>query len=139
MDEPAVCGDDVGAEQVVAGEAVLAHQPADPTAERKSADARRRDQAAGRRQAVCCRLVVDVSPGRAAADERAPRGRVDANALQVSEVDHDAAVERREAGDAVAAAAHGDRQVVTPRETDRGDHVCRAAAADDRAPAGGSS
>ena len=34
-------------------------------------------------------------------------------------------------GDAVAAAAHGDGQVVAAREADRGDHVGRAGAPDD--------
>ena len=38
-DEPPVGGDDVGADEVVAGEAVLAHQPADAAAEREAADA----------------------------------------------------------------------------------------------------
>ena len=36
-------------------------------------------------------------------------------------------------GDAVAAAAHGDGEVVAAREADRGDHVGGAGAADDSA------
>ena len=62
--EPAVGGDHVGADQVVAGEAVLAHQPADAAAEREAADAGRRDQAAGGREPVRLGLVVDVAPRR---------------------------------------------------------------------------
>ena len=72
VDEPAVGGDDVGADEVVAGEAVLAHQPADAAAEREAGDAGGRDEAAGRREPVRLRLVVDVGPHGAAADGRAP-------------------------------------------------------------------
>ena len=131
VDEPAVCGDDVGADEVVAGEAVLAHQPADAAAEREAADAGGRDEPAGRCEPVCLGLVVDVGPDRAAADRRAAGGRVDANAAHRREVDHDPVVARREARDAVAAAAYGDREVVAARETDRRDHVGGAGAADD--------
>ena len=95
------------------------------------------DEAAGRGEAVRLRLVVDVGPDGAAADGRAARLGVDAHAVHRPEVDHDAVVARREAGDAVAAAAHGDRQVVAAREADRGDHVGRAGAADDQRRAGG--
>ena len=80
VDEAAVCGDEVGCDEVVAGEAVLAHQPADAAAEREAADAGGRDEAAGRCEPVCLCLVVDVGPDGAAADRRAAGCRVDANA-----------------------------------------------------------
>ena len=64
VDEPTVRGDHVGADEVVAGETVLAHQPADAAAEREAGDARGRDQPAGRGQGVRLRLVVDVAPDR---------------------------------------------------------------------------
>ena len=73
VDELPVGRHDVGADEVVAGEAVLAHQPADPAAERVAADAGRRHEPAGRRQPVGLRLVVDGGPGRAAADVRRRR------------------------------------------------------------------
>ena len=131
VDEPAVGGDDVGADEVVAGEAVLAHQPADAAAEREAADAGRRDETARRREAVRLGLVVDVGPDRTAADGRPARIGIDAHAVHRREVDHDPVVAGREPGDAVAAAAHGDREVVAAREADRGDHVRRAGATDD--------
>ena len=56
---------------------------------------------------------------------------IDADAVHRREVDHDAVVAGREAGDAVAPSAHGDREVVAAREADRGDHVGRAGAPDD--------
>ena len=74
MQEPAVGGDDVGADEVVAGKAVLPHQPADAAAEREARDAGGRDEPAGGGEAELLRLVVDVAPDGAGADERA-RGR----------------------------------------------------------------
>ncbi len=76
VQQPAVGGDEIGADEVVAGEAVLAHQPADPTAERVPGDTRRRYEASGGGEAVRLRLVVDVGPDRAAADVRAPQADV---------------------------------------------------------------
>src|SRR6202012_4999093 len=103
----------------VAGEAVLAHQPADPTAERVPGDTGRRDQASGGGEAVRLRLVVDFGPYRAAADICPPGGGVDADVVHRAEIDHDPPVDGREAGDAVAAAADRDRQLVGPPESAR--------------------
>jgi hypothetical protein len=75
--------------------------------------------------------VVDVGPDGAPAHRRAPSGRVDADAVHAPEVDDDPVVDGREAGDAVAAAADGDRQVVAAGEADGRDHVRRARALDD--------
>ena len=137
VDEPAVRRDDVGRDEVVARKAELPHRPADAAAEREAGDAGRRHEASGRREAVRLRLVVDVRPDGAAADHRTARGRVDPNAAHRPEVDHDAVVDGREPGDAVAAAAHGDRQVVAAGEADRRDHVRRARCSGRRARACG--
>src|ERR1035438_315295 len=51
---------------------------------------------------------------------------------QCREVDHDPVVTGREAGDAVPAAADGDREIVASREADRRDHVRSAGAAHDQ-------
>ncbi len=131
VDEPTVGGDDVGADEVVAREPVLPHQPADPAAEREAGHTGRRDEAAGRGEPVRLGLVVDVGPDGAAADGRLSHGRVHAHAVHGREVDHHAVVAGREARDAVAAAADGDRQVVAPCKADGCDHVGRAGAADD--------
>src|SRR5204862_7817673 len=56
-------GDDVGRTQVVRGQAVLAHQPADAAAERQAGDAGARDEPAGRREPERLRLVVEAGPG----------------------------------------------------------------------------
>ena len=135
VDDPAVGGDDLRGEEVVAREPVLAHQPADPAAEREAADARGRDEAARCREPVRLGLVVDVAPDRAAADVRAPLGGVDQDAAHPGQVDHDPVVAGREAGDAVAAAPHRNRQVVAAREPDGGGHVrCARRLDDERGP-----
>ncbi len=136
--ELAVGSDDVRTDQVVAGEPVAAHQPADPAAEREASDAGRRNEPAGGGEAVHGRLVVEVAPGRAAADVRDARRGVDAHAAHLAEVDHHATVDGREAGHAVAAAPDGDRQVVRASESDCGNDVRGAVGADDhgRPPAG---
>jgi hypothetical protein len=61
-DEAALGGDHVGGEQVVDGQPVLAHEPADATAQRDSTDTGVAHDAAGRGKAVGLRLVVDVAP-----------------------------------------------------------------------------
>jgi hypothetical protein len=60
VDEAAICGHEVGCDKAVAGEAVLAHQPADAASEREAADPVD-DEATGRRF-VCQCLVVDIGP-----------------------------------------------------------------------------
>jgi hypothetical protein len=59
-----------------------------------------------------------------------------ARLVHLREIDHDPVVAGREAGDAVAAAADGDQQVVAAGEAHRGRHVAGVGAADDerRAP-----
>ena len=135
-DEPPVGGDHVGGHQVVAGEPELAHRPTDPAAERESGHTGARHEAARRGEAVGLRLVIHVSPHRAAADLGAPGHRIDVDVAHVREVDDDAVVTGREARDAVAAAAHGEGQAMAACEADRGDHIGGAGALhDDRGPA----
>jgi hypothetical protein len=85
----ALPADDVRGDEVVAGETVLPHQPADPTAEREAADARRRDEAAGRGEPRQLRLAVDVRPSRAGADDRASRVRIDVHVPNRRKVEND--------------------------------------------------
>src|SRR6476661_4526193 len=63
--EAAVGGDDVRRDQVVAGKAVLALEPADAAAERQTRDAGARDGAAGGREAERLRLAVELAPRQA--------------------------------------------------------------------------
>ena len=130
--EAPVGGDHVGPGEVVAGQSELAHGPADAAAEREPGHAGGRDEAARGGQAVGLGLVVDVGPNGAAADARAPCLGVDRHVAHGPEVDDDPAVDGREPGDAVAAAAHRDVEVVAAGEADGGDHVRRAGAPHDQ-------
>ena len=69
--------DDLGADEVVAGEAVLGGQVADAAAEGEPAHACRADDAAGRDEAEGLRRRVEVEPGRAALGAGDPRVAVD--------------------------------------------------------------
>ena len=127
----AVGKDDVGAEQIVRGHAVATAQPAEAAAEREAGDAGVADGAAGRRQPECLRFSIELRPPQSGLGPGRLRGRVDANALHLREVDDHAVVARAPPGDVVGAAADRKRQVRIAREVDGGDDVRRGPAADD--------
>ena len=131
-DDAAVGGDELEAADVVAGEPVLAHEPADAAAERQPGDAGLRDDADRHREAVEMGLPVDVAKGGAALHPHGGGLGVDDHAAHVGEVDDEPVVAERPAGDVVAAAAHRDQQVVVAGEAHGADHVGDAAAADDQ-------
>ena len=132
-ERPPVGGDDLGRDEVVAREADAARQVADAAAEREPADAGRRDDAAGRREAVGVRRVVEHAPRRAALGARRLRLGIDVNVRHAGQVDDDRVVGGAEAGDAVAAAAHGQVELVLAREVHGRDHVVGGRAAHDDA------
>ena len=61
----AVGGDDVGRDEVVAAEPVLAHQPAEPAAQGQPGDAGGRDHPAGAGETESLGLAVVLAPGQA--------------------------------------------------------------------------
>ena len=65
----ALGGDQLGLHQVVDGEPVFAHEPADAAAQGDAADAGVAHDAARGGQTVCLCLVVDVAPQGAALDD----------------------------------------------------------------------
>src|SRR6516165_9231170 len=103
-------GDEVGGEQVVAAEAVLAHQPAEHATQSEAGNAGRRDDPAGAGQAKGLRLAVVLAPGEASLGPRNALKRIDPDTLHRREVDHQAAVAHRIAGDVVTAALDRDEQ-----------------------------
>ena len=107
----AVGEDDVGRQQRVDRQAVVAHQPADAAAERQPADAGVRDLARRHREPVLLRGGVELAEQRAAADadDRAVAGRPSTR-VQRAQVDAERAVAHRAAGDRVAAGADRERQ-----------------------------
>ncbi len=135
VDDAAVGRDELDADQVVGGEAVLRHQPTEPAAEREPRDAGRRDRAARRRESVHGRLAVELAPERTALRARRLAGRVDVDALHRREVDHQRIVGDGAPGDVVAAAANRDVEALRASEADRvGDVRGVPAARDQRRP-----
>jgi hypothetical protein len=128
-DEPAVRRDDRRCDEVVAGQAVLALEPAGATAQREAGDARRRDAPAGGGQAVALRGTVDLCPGGAPAHAGDPRLGVDRDVVHPADVEDEPVLAQREARHGVATAAHGDAQVLVAGEGERRDHVVGGVAA----------
>ena len=69
------------------------------------------------------RRAIEVGPDRAAAHTGDPAGGVDLDVAHRPQVEDDAVVAQRQAGDGVAAGAHGDREVVLAGEGEGGDDV----------------
>src|SRR5688572_32997271 len=126
---------DINGEEVVDGEAVLAHQPADATAEREPADAGVAHDPAGGSQTVRLRFEVDVAPQRATLDPGRAAGGIDPHRPHRREVDDDPIVANGGAGDVVPAATYGDLQIVVAGETHGRDHVGGPGASSDQARA----
>ena len=118
--------------EVVNREAVFAEQPPKSATERQSADAGGRDDAAGAREAVQLRLAVVLRPRNAALRPRGARDRIDVNTFHWRQVDHQPAVDRRAAGDVVAAAADGHLQAVFARQVHGVHYIRRVPAARDQ-------
>lgn len=131
--QPAIGGDDVDRDEVVAAEAMLSAQMAVAAAQREARDPGGRDVAVRRGEAEDLRLAIDIAPGRATSDAHRARARIDANAAHRGQVDHQAAIADGAPGDVVPPAAHRDRQVMVAREIDRCDDVGSAGAAGDHA------
>ena len=138
-DMPAVGGDELDREQVVDRETVLALQPPHAAAEREAGDARVGDDADRADEPDRLRLAVELAEERAAVHPRRALGGVDARAVHPRQVDDDPVVAGGEAGDAVTAAADGDRKLLLAREADRGDDIVGARRAGRRAPGSGRS
>ena len=77
-------------DELVDGEAVLAHDPADAAAERQAGDAGVRDDAGRHREAERLRLAVELAEQDACLDPRRARLGIDTDALHGREVDHNA-------------------------------------------------
>ena len=131
-----VRGDDLHRAQAVAGEAQLSLQPARAAAQGEAADARGRVPATGHREAVLLGGGVDVAPERSALHPGEACLRIDLDPVHGAQIDANAPLADRVAGDAVAPAVHGQGQPLGAREIDRGGHVAGACAArDHRRPA----
>jgi hypothetical protein len=88
LEELAVGSHDIHRNELIDREPVLAHDPADPTAERQACDARVRDDAGRNREAERLRLPVELAEQYAGLHPRRALLRIDAHALHRREVDH---------------------------------------------------
>src|SRR5262245_63702515 len=84
--------DDLCTNEVVAGQAVLSGQVADPPAEREAGDAGRADDAAGCDKPEGLSRRVEVEPRRAAVGIGDPPGTVDLDPTHKGQIDHQPAV-----------------------------------------------
>ena len=121
--DPTVPGHELGADEVVAGEAVLALEPPGAAAERQSGNPGRRHAPARGGQAVGLGDVVHVGPDGTAADADAAPVGVDVDVGHAAQVKHEAVVAQRQTGDGVPTGADSDRQRVVLREGQCRDHV----------------
>jgi hypothetical protein len=119
----AVGGDNRAGDEVVAAEPVLTRHPAHPAAQRQSPHSGVGDVAGRRRQPEGLGRPINRAEHRAALHPGAPADRIDRDAVAPGEVDHQAAVGDREAGDVVTAAPHADLKVVFACDAHRGDDV----------------
>src|SRR5262249_14842420 len=126
---------DVDGEEVVDREAVLAHQPADATAESEPCDSGVAHDSAGGGQTVRLRLVVDVTPQRTTLHPGPAVGRIDPHGPHRREVDDDPVVANGGACHVVASAPYGDLQIAVAGETHGCDHVGGPDASGDQARA----
>ena len=130
---PAVGGDDLGREQVVAGQANAASEVADPAAEREPPNAGRGDDAASGGQSVGVGCVVECSPRRSTLSPRRPAFGINLDRLHARQVDHDRVVCGAEAGNAVRAPTHRQVEAALAGEVHRRRYVVAAGAPDDDA------
>jgi hypothetical protein len=118
-DDVAGGGDELDGAEVVDGEAVLAHQPAETAAEGEPTDTGRGHDAARAREPVKLSLAVVVAPRRAALSPRAARARVDVDRPHGGQIDHETTVADGVARNVVSAAADGDLEAPLSAEANR--------------------
>ena len=125
-------GDDLGRDQVVAGEPELGGQVADPAAESKAGDSGGADHAARGDQAVGLGGGVEVRPRGAALRDGEPSLGIDFDGAHPGQVDHQAVVDGAVAGRVVSSATHRDLQLVLLGEGERRGDIGGIHAAGDR-------
>ena len=116
-------GDHLGGDEVVDAQPGLAGQPPHAPAEREPADTGVTDNTGRHGQAIGLRGGVEAGQQRTATGPCPFRLRVDADPVELAEVDHQTAVGDRGARHAVRAAPHRDLQAVGGGEGDRRGHV----------------
>ena len=101
--------DHIGGDELVDRQPMPSMKPADAAAERQARDAGVGHDPTRRRQPERLGLVVELAPEHAGLDPGCARLRVDPDPLHRAQVDDDAAVADRQAGQTVPSAPDGDR------------------------------
>ena len=135
LDDGAVGSHELGADDVVAGEAELGRQVADASAESEPVTPVEPTMPPGVTRPNSCVARVEVEPGRAAL-RAAIRASDRRDAAHAGEIDHEAVVADAVSGGVVTASAHCDLELVSPREVESDCDVAGSdAARDHRRPA----
>ena len=134
MDDGAAWSDELGAYDVVAGEAVLRGQVADSTTEGEAGYASGADDAARCDEAEGPRCGVEVEPRRAAAGAGDLSIHLHLDPAHRREIDHEPVVQDAVSRRVVAASANGDVQLVRVREVERRRRRRSETANDQRGP-----
>lgn len=123
---------ELGGDDVVDRQAVLAGEEADAAGRRQSADAHVSVVARAHRKAEGRELLRDVAPARTGAQPHPSGGPIEhLDPVERADIDDDAAVVRRAAADAVSSAAHGEGHVLLTCEGERGDDIVNGRGLDD--------
>jgi hypothetical protein len=124
LNDRAVGENDRRRDEIVDRQSTAARQMTDASAEREAPDTGGRDDSCRHRKPVLVRRPVDVAERGTALHAHHSRARVDAHDIHGGEIDHEPAIDAREAGAVVPAAPDRDRQPALAGETDRRRNVC---------------
>ena len=128
----AIGGDELDGSKIVEGEAMLAHQPAQPTTEGEPGDAGAGNNPARDRETVQLGFAVELAPGDAALRPYRAAFGIDVDSLHRREVDHHSAIDGRASCHVVTAATNRDFEAQLAREVDGIDHVGHATTSGDQ-------
>src|SRR5438067_322544 len=130
-EHPSIGSDDLDCQQIVNGQAVLAHEPAQAAAEGQARQASSAYGAGGRGESIGLRCLhklakpeTCLSPGRLLCW-------IDPDAFHAREIDDHATIADGTATDAVASTAHSHKQVVEAPEPDGSHDIDHVGAADE--------
>ena len=118
LEDRPVRGHDLGGQQAVDRQPVLAHQVADAAARRDPAEPDRAGVAEAGGEAALSRRVRVGARREPAAGPRRPRVLVDLEAIEVADVEHDPALDGAVGRPAVSAGAHGQLETAVSGERD---------------------
>ena len=131
MAELTVSGDDLGADEVIDGEATTPGQPAHPAAQRQTAHSGVTDDPGRHRESVLLGGRVEVAQQGTALHPSTSALRIDPDAVHPSQVDDQAALAHRVPREAVSSTANGDLQIEVAAMADRRNHVANGRTRDD--------